>query len=293
MVLVVIWVPVWLLCVLPAVTGNGEGVPVDAKDFLMPSADTLINVDTGSIYDKDEVLDIEDGEEEEKEEEEEELGLTVIPVSSSKEIITGLEPKQKGNETESRRPPKKVNCTLEELDEGGGQIEVLQYSQDLLEMLGANSTSCALVLFYAPWCRFSLMLAPHFHALSRAFPCLHYFALDAAQHSSLATRFGTVAVPNVLLFQGAKPIARFNHSERSLETLSTFIYNHTGLLADPSVMVTDADLEGPLPTSAQPGPDWALVFSITFLLAFSLYMVLGRGGRAIEILRLARHPHQD
>ena len=93
----------------------------------MPSADRFINVETGSVYDKEEVkLHIDDGE---QEEEEEELGLTVIPVGSSKEIIAGEEQKQKGNETESRRPPKKVNCTLEELDEGAGQIEVLQYSQ--------------------------------------------------------------------------------------------------------------------------------------------------------------------
>lgn len=45
---------------------------------------------------------------------------------------------------------------------------------------------------------------------------------------SLSTRFGTVAVPNILLFQGAKPMARFNHTERTLETLTAFIANQTG-----------------------------------------------------------------
>lgn len=45
---------------------------------------------------------------------------------------------------------------------------------------------------------------------------------------SLSTRFGTVAVPNILLFQGAKPMARFNHTDRTLETLKDFIFNQTG-----------------------------------------------------------------
>lgn len=45
---------------------------------------------------------------------------------------------------------------------------------------------------------------------------------------SLSTRFGTVAVPNILLFQGTKPMARFNHTERTLETLTSFIANQTG-----------------------------------------------------------------
>jgi len=47
--------------------------------------------------------------------------------------------------------------------------------------------------------------------------------------SSLSTRFGTVAVPNILLFQGAKPMARFNHTDRTLETLKDFIFNQTGM----------------------------------------------------------------
>lgn len=50
--------------------------------------------------------------------------------------------------------------------------------------------------------------------------------------NSLSTRFGTVAVPNILLFQGAKPVARFNHTDRTLEMLSSFIINQTGRVQD-------------------------------------------------------------
>ena len=42
-------------------------------------------------------------------------------------------------------------------------------------------------------------------------------------------RFGTVAVPNILIFYQAKAVARFNSSDRSLETLRTFIKNVTGI----------------------------------------------------------------
>lgn len=52
--------------------------------------------------------------------------------------------------------------------------------------------------------------------------------LTGSLFCSLSTRFGTVAVPNILLFQGAKPMARFNHTDRTLETLKVFIFNQTG-----------------------------------------------------------------
>lgn len=107
-------------------------------------------------------------------------------------------------------------------------VQVLNSSQDLMDFLNSNSSECSLVLFYTSWCQFSAHLAPHFNALPRVFPIMHFLALDASQHSSLSTRFGTVAVPNILLFQGTKPMARFNHTERTLETLIAFITNQTG-----------------------------------------------------------------
>lgn len=58
--------------------------------------------------------------------------------------------------------------------------------QDLMELLNANGTECSLVLFYTTWCQFSANLAPHFNALPRAFPTMHFLALDASQHSRLA-----------------------------------------------------------------------------------------------------------
>uniref|UniRef100_A0A8C8SE25 Thioredoxin domain containing 15 n=1 Tax=Pelusios castaneus TaxID=367368 RepID=A0A8C8SE25_9SAUR len=175
------------------------------------------------------------------------------------------------NITGSVKTPK-VNC--EERNITGIRkfmIQILNVSQDLMEFLNPNSSDCTLVLFYTPWCRFSANLAPHFNSLPRAFPTLHFLALDASQHSSLSTRFGTVAVPNILLFQGAKPMARFNHTDRTLEMLKAFIFNQTGIEAKNDVVVTEEDRAGPLPSVLTKGIDWLLLFSLLFLASFIMY----------------------
>ncbi|XP_061473147.1 thioredoxin domain-containing protein 15 isoform X2 [Rhineura floridana] len=175
------------------------------------------------------------------------------------------------NSTDSMKTPK-VNC--EERNITGMTnftLQILNISQDLMEFLNPNDSDCTLVLFYTPWCRFSASLAPHFNSLPRAFPTLHFLALDASQHSSLSTRFGTVAVPNILLFQGAKPMARFNHTDRTLETLKAFIFNQTGIEPKTDVVVTEEDQAGPLPSTLTRGVDWLLLFSLLFLISFIMY----------------------
>ncbi|XP_006976834.2 thioredoxin domain-containing protein 15 isoform X2 [Peromyscus maniculatus bairdii] len=178
------------------------------------------------------------------------------------------------NSTDSLKSPK-VNC--EERNVTGLEnftLKILNMSQDLMDFLNPNGSDCTLVLFYTPWCRFSASLAPHFNSLPRAFPTLGFLALDASQHSSLSTRFGTVAVPNILLFQGAKPMARFNHTDRTLETLKIFIFNQTGIEAKKNVVVTQADRMGPLPSTLVKTVDWLLVFSLFFLISFIMYATI-------------------
>ncbi|XP_045855371.1 thioredoxin domain-containing protein 15 isoform X1 [Meles meles] len=183
-------------------------------------------------------------------------------------------PPEDSNNTESLKSPK-VNC--EERNVTGLEnftLKILNMSQDLMDFLNPNGSDCTLVLFYTPWCRFSASLAPHFNSLPRAFPALHFLALDASQHSSLSTRFGTVAVPNILLFQGAKPMARFNHTDRTLETLKVFLFNQTGIEAKKNVVVTQADQIGPLPSTLIKSVDWLLVFSLFFLISFIMYATI-------------------
>ncbi|XP_024644074.1 thioredoxin domain-containing protein 15 isoform X2 [Macaca nemestrina] len=92
-------------------------------------------------------------------------------------------PTEDSNNTESLKSPK-VNC--EERNITGLEnftLKILNMSQDLMDFLNPNGSDCTLVLFYTPWCRFSASLAPHFNSLPRAFPALHFLALDASQHS--------------------------------------------------------------------------------------------------------------
>ncbi|NXL51701.1 TXD15 protein, partial [Podilymbus podiceps] len=201
-------------------------------------------------------------------------------------------PPEESNSTDSAKAPK-VNC--EERNVTGIDrftLQILNLSQDLMEFLNPNSSDCTLVLFYTPWCRFSASLAPHFNSLPRAFPTLRFLALDASQHSSLSTRFGTVAVPNILLFQGAKPMARFNHTDRTLETLKDFIFNQTGIEAKSGVSVTEEDWEGPLPSVLTKGIDWLLLFSLLFLASFVMYATV-RTESIRWLIPGQEHEHQE
>ncbi|XP_030314947.1 thioredoxin domain-containing protein 15 [Calypte anna] len=219
-----------------------------------------------------------------------------VPLGKGREQA-GLEtvlpaPGDEVNGTDSAKVPK-VNC--EERNITGIErftLQILNVSQDLMELLNPNSSDCTLVLFYTPWCRFSASLAPHFNSLPRAFPTLRFLALDASQHSSLSTRFGTVAVPNILLFQGAKPMARFNHTDRTLETLKDFIFNQTGIEAKSDVAVTEADWEGPLPSVMTKGIDWLLLFSLLFLATFVMYATI-RTESIRWLIPGQEHEHQE
>ncbi|XP_070773919.1 thioredoxin domain-containing protein 15 [Enoplosus armatus] len=207
-------------------------------------------------------------------------------------VHADITPTEEQNTTEAAKTYK-VNCDKRNIT--GMEdftVQVLNASQDLMEFLNANSTECSVVLFFTAWCQFSASLAPHFNALPRVFPSMHFLALDASQHSSLSTRFGTVAVPNILLFQGAKPMARFNHTDRTLETLTSFIANQTGFETGPDRNVMDADRLGPLPSVPVKSIDWLLVFSVLFITGFTTYAIL-RTESIRWLIPGQEHEHQD
>ncbi|XP_049448553.1 thioredoxin domain-containing protein 15 [Epinephelus fuscoguttatus] len=207
-------------------------------------------------------------------------------------VRADITPTEEQNNTETAKTYK-VNCDKRNVTGMDNfTVQVLNASQDLMEFLNTNSTECSVVLFFTAWCQFSASLAPHFNALPRVFPSMHFLALDASQHSSLSTRFGTVAVPNILLFQGAKPMARFNHTDRTLETLTSFIANQTGFEVSPDKNVTDLDRLGPLPSVPVKSIDWLLVFSVLFITGFTLYAIL-RTDSIRWLIPGQEHEHQD
>lgn len=257
--------------------------PKNAKDFqagFSPPCDE--NSDQCASPEQDEDLALLQ-EEEEESESMQQVTLEMVPAEP---------PAEEPNTTETAKTYK-VNCDKRNITGMENfTVQVLNASQDLMDFLNANNTECSVVLFFTAWCQFSANLAPHFNALPRVFPSMHFLALDASQHSSLSTRFGTVAVPNILLFQGAKPMARFNHTDRTLEMLTSFITNQTGFEADPNRNVTEADRLGPLPSVPVRGIDWLLVFSILFIIGFTIYAIL-RADSLRWLIPGQEHEHQD
>lgn len=208
------------------------------------------------------------------------------------------------NATKSGRPTK-VTC----LQRNGTEVilstvQVLNTSllpSSFQTIPNATIAQCVLVLFYAPWCHFSAAAAPHYNALPRVFPDISCIAVNAATYSSLNARYGTVAIPTLLLFHNGQPVAKFNDSHYTLENFTTFIKKYTNLEPNRSATVTSADFEGPLPSTASDDTDYMLWISWIFFICSCCYGFLKSSlcHRMVEILRNnwqeaeAQHEHVE
>ncbi|XP_066994531.2 thioredoxin domain-containing protein 15 [Anabrus simplex] len=163
--------------------------------------------------------------------------------------------------------------------ESGGEPVELVNSTRLMSILitESNVTSrrsvaeCTTVLFYARYCPFSCMAAPHFNALPRAFPDIKMVAVDAMKHPSFNTQYGIVGVPTVMLFHNGRPAAKFNDTEYTLEMFARFITKYTGLEPQHKLYVTSADFGGPVPSVPTKETDYCLALSWIFILVCSVY----------------------
>nr|CAB3267393.1 thioredoxin domain-containing protein 15-like [Phallusia mammillata] len=167
---------------------------------------------------------------------------------------------------------------------------ILMNSTQLLMHLG-NQTSgiCTLVLFYAVWCPFSMQMAPAYNALGRLFPTVPIVAVNIdLQYNIFATnqlKFGTTAVPNLLIFDGLRSISRYNKSQLDLPSLVSFVNQNFRLsnnfsnehcpdteesdsneMCISSFTIQEKDYEGPVPVEFQKSPDWLLYVAILVLL---------------------------
>lgn len=88
----------------------------------------------------------------------------------------------------------KFQCTGKNVTDNINATVKIVPSSRLLQLLNfdkndtGNGTDCLVVMFYAPWCHFCAKTAPHYNALSRAFPQLDFVAVDTAQFSKLVFR---------------------------------------------------------------------------------------------------------
>ncbi|XP_002736033.1 thioredoxin domain-containing protein 15-like [Saccoglossus kowalevskii] len=269
---------------------------LEDHDSQYPSSTVLENELTGDIVDDDTTKDVCHASDIISE-----VGLNDSEIIPSNNVTKEMEDDDNDegvcfatNHTEENKP--RFQCTKVELAENETAAVKIVNNTELFQTLNRLNTSegpCAIVLFYAPWCRFSAAVAPHVNAVGRAYPMLHVLAVDAIQFSGLNARFGTVAVPNLILFHNGKPVARYNQTERTFEQFKSFIKNHTGIDADATVEVTDEDYLGPLPSVPTVEPDYFLWFSTLFVIAFICYLFKQKfGDRIMERVRTWAEIHE-
>lgn len=161
---------------------------------------------------------------------------------------------------------------------GGEPVKIINGTELLtLLMPDPNVTSkeaqadCILVLFYAKYCTFSSMAAPHFNALSRAFKHIKLAAIDAMKNHIFNTQNGIVGVPTLILFHNGRPIAKFNDTEYTLELFSRFLTKYTGMLPEEKSYVTSADFAGPVSSTPERDTDYFLGLSWAFIFVCAIY----------------------
>ncbi|XP_789080.1 uncharacterized protein LOC584108 [Strongylocentrotus purpuratus] len=223
------------------------------------------------------------------------------------ELLKGLNGTAGNKSQPDQKPSPKFKCGENGgIENGSGEV-IMVNSSELVRLVSqrpnasaiANSSAeastntsdnssqssenvCVVVMFFATSCRFSAATAPHYNAFGRAMSAVDVLAFDINQSNGVNSRYGIVAVPSIVLFHNGKLAARFNESQRSLESMMDFVHNLTGLPVNKSVTVLEGDHEGPVPTTAVIGPDYFLWFSNTFLFLCALRLLQQKVGAAVR-----------
>eukprot|EP00090_Calanus_glacialis_P042378 TRINITY_DN75182_c0_g1_i1.p1 TRINITY_DN75182_c0_g1~~TRINITY_DN75182_c0_g1_i1.p1 ORF type:complete len:324 (-),score=123.95 TRINITY_DN75182_c0_g1_i1:81-1052(-) len=134
----------------------------------------------------------------------------------------------------------------------------------------SQAATCSLTLFFASWCDFSATAAPHYNALARVFPQLKMYAVDSSMHHSLNTQYGVMAVPTLLVFHNSRPLYKYNFTEYSLASFTTFVSLLTGLEPQNVTVPSSEDWEGPVPCVAIKPHNYYLLLALLFTLLCGL-----------------------
>ncbi|KAJ1522338.1 hypothetical protein ONE63_002632 [Megalurothrips usitatus] len=198
-----------------------------------------------------------------------------------------------------------INCSRAE--NVTPEVELVN-STRLLSLLVVNpnitravSADCLGVYFFARWCPFSTMAAPHINALPRAFPNIRMVAVDAMKYHVFNTQYGVVGVPTFILFHNGRPSVKFNETDYNLERFSSFITKFTTIQPVEKISVTSADFNGPVPSVVVKEPDYFLWLSWYFL-AMSAIVFFTKSSlyrKIVEVVKVtwreseAQHDHMD
>lgn len=173
------------------------------------------------------------------------------------------------------------------------------------EVLSAARNECTLLIFYSPYCMFSVRSAPYLNGIARYYTNVSVIAIQINESSTLSMKYGIIATPTVLLLHNHRAIAKLNHTNVSLDALGSFIEKHTGLPVVENMTLSEIDHEGPLPTKLAEKANWILfsawAFTIWSLLWFVLrssyalraYTWLATTWKEAREAEQAARPHQD
>ncbi len=218
-----------------------------------------------------------------------------------------------------KQPPKRAVCRPRTAQNDSLEVEIAEpvvavvngsfFLDSLSEQVDSNVTNrttpaqCSLAFFYASWCPFSARAAPHFNGLARLFPDVKLFAIDTSDYHTINTQFGIMALPTLILFHNGKAVAKYNQSEFRLENFAKHLTMFTSLEARAGLPMnlTEADMEGPVPTKEVPVTDHYLylAYIFTLLVALRHFTKSSYFMRFVESIRNTwreaeiQHEHQD
>lgn len=150
-----------------------------------------------------------------------------------------------------------------------------------------KTTGCGLVLFYSPYCRFSVNILPAYKAVARVFPQLSVIAVKITSYSSSCIQFGAVGTPTVMFFFNSRPLQKMPVTLTNITSMAGYVANVTDLTPASPLELLESDHEG---VELLHSFDWVLLFSVLFLSGSTCYNILSTqaGKRLLERFKLKR-----
>jgi len=181
-----------------------------------------------------------------------------------------------------------TNCAYSPTNQLNNNVKLVNGSHLTKILSDSTPLECFLVLFFVPWCPYSTRLAPIYNALPKAFLNLEILALDVSKSVGYNTKFGTSAVPMLLLFQNKNVLAKFNYTEKNLTDFIEFVSLKTGFKGNKSIAIDEEDFLGPVPTLTQKHFDYYLYISWTFLIFVVIDLTIRKTKLKVFLIRRLR-----
>ncbi len=102
----------------------------------------------------------------------------------------------------------------------------LAITADKFEAEVLNSETPVLVDFWATWCRPCINIGPHIEALANEYSGkVKVFKVDVDSEGELATKFGIMSIPALLMFKGGQEVDRMVGAG-SKDQIQSFVENN-------------------------------------------------------------------